>query len=425
MSRLLPLLVLAAACTPVDPGQLPPPGEGGLQLIANGALPGQLSAFVVTGAQPGQALYVGGSTYPLGDGACPPLADGLCLELESPFLLGAGVADAAGVATIRGVVPVQPASVSSIHLQALGGGGTHDAATSNTLTLVLQTADLDGDGFYAGDDCDDDDPEVYPGAPERCDGVDNDCDARTSEIGVVRRDGVVQASLTTALRTASAGADIAVCGGVHTGVMRATVPLSLRGVGPTPTTLRPTDELRVAADAVVEDLTIERARSGIVLDCPGSGCRLEARRLVVQDNDIDGIYASWWTTLLVEDSVIRRNGIGSAVAAGVFVHGYAEVVRTDVVDNDVQSYGGGLFVSLWGAADVRDSRVLRNHAGTLGGGAFVDGLLRSLRTDWGFGSSDNTPRDVSLADPIQGGYRSYDATGTDFECVATGPNCGR
>ncbi len=37
-------------------------------------------------------------------------------------------------------------------------------------------ADVDGDGYTAVLDCNDDDASVYPGAPELCDGVDNDCD---------------------------------------------------------------------------------------------------------------------------------------------------------------------------------------------------------------------------------------------------------
>jgi hypothetical protein len=41
--------------------------------------------------------------------------------------------------------------------------------------------DADGDGFGADQDCDDADPNTYPGAPERCDGKDNDCDVGADE----------------------------------------------------------------------------------------------------------------------------------------------------------------------------------------------------------------------------------------------------
>lgn len=39
--------------------------------------------------------------------------------------------------------------------------------------------DVDGDGFAANVDCDDDDPTIHPGAIERCDDIDRDCDGST------------------------------------------------------------------------------------------------------------------------------------------------------------------------------------------------------------------------------------------------------
>ena len=42
-------------------------------------------------------------------------------------------------------------------------------------------ADADGDGVASPEDCDDEDPTVYPGALELCDGVDNDCDGRVDD----------------------------------------------------------------------------------------------------------------------------------------------------------------------------------------------------------------------------------------------------
>lgn len=52
-----------------------------------------------------------------------------------------------------------------------------------TFNVTVVAPDLDGDGFGdanatcgSQDDCDDNDPNVYPGAPELCDGLDNDCD---------------------------------------------------------------------------------------------------------------------------------------------------------------------------------------------------------------------------------------------------------
>jgi hypothetical protein len=44
--------------------------------------------------------------------------------------------------------------------------------------------DADGDGFRQGEDCDDDNPTVFPGALESCNGIDDDCDGDVDEDAV-------------------------------------------------------------------------------------------------------------------------------------------------------------------------------------------------------------------------------------------------
>ena len=41
--------------------------------------------------------------------------------------------------------------------------------------------DVDGDGFFQNEECDDNDPESHPGGVEVCDGKDNDCDDHYDE----------------------------------------------------------------------------------------------------------------------------------------------------------------------------------------------------------------------------------------------------
>ena len=74
------------------------------------------------------------------------------------------------------------------------------------------------DGYVAGaDDCDDDDPSVYPGAlDEPCDGVDADCDGAGGEAVAAAVEGIEYTTIQDALGAAPYGGTVSVCPGTHT-----------------------------------------------------------------------------------------------------------------------------------------------------------------------------------------------------------------
>lgn len=117
-------------------------------------------------------------------------------------------------ATARGL---KLSSVTNPLSFALDVGSDHGEATvlcaerSNRNKRVLrfepiQSDDADGDGVSASlGDCDDDDPDVHPGAPELCNAEDDDCDEIVDEgftvgascsagFGVCQRDGILSCS---------------------------------------------------------------------------------------------------------------------------------------------------------------------------------------------------------------------------------------
>lgn len=63
-------------------------------------------------------------------------------------------------------------------------GSPIGGSTSRMWRVVVQRPDGDGDGWADNVDCDDADPDVSPGAPERIgNGIDDDCDPSTSDDG--------------------------------------------------------------------------------------------------------------------------------------------------------------------------------------------------------------------------------------------------
>lgn len=115
--------------------------------------------------------------------------------------------------------------------------------------------DADGDGVPASLDCDDTEPTVHPGAMERCDGFDTDCDPLTEEPSL-SRDGAPAADLHAAI---AMGGLVEICD-----------PLPLRNPGDSYT--NPVTIVGRTADA---EIIIERG----VIDIETITARIEALRV--------------------------------------------------------------------------------------------------------------------------------------------------
>jgi hypothetical protein len=72
------------------------------------------------------------------------------------------------------VTPLTPGSASIVVTY-------NGVAGLSQVTVLDFFGDADGDGWFTGEDCDDADATVFPGAPEVSDGKDNDCDGQVDE----------------------------------------------------------------------------------------------------------------------------------------------------------------------------------------------------------------------------------------------------
>ena len=61
-----------------------------------------------------------------------------------------------------------------------------DEATELTDSGFVPVQDADGDGYFSDEECDDNNPDIYPNAVELCDGIDNNCNGEIDE-GVIQR----------------------------------------------------------------------------------------------------------------------------------------------------------------------------------------------------------------------------------------------
>lgn len=135
---------------------------GPLTLSVSDMVAGERTTFTVEGADPGRTVYFGRAST-LGTGPCPPLLNGVCLDLVAPSLMGAIAADATGSASLTIRLPPNLPVGAAQSFQAAQGGP--NAAVSNPFTGMV-SPDADGDGYgdraFGGSDCDDTDAAIHP-----------------------------------------------------------------------------------------------------------------------------------------------------------------------------------------------------------------------------------------------------------------------
>jgi hypothetical protein len=340
-------------------------------------------------------------------------------------------------------------------------GGTTDASTETSVDGTTGEPDEDRDGHPVSEDCDDSDPEVHPGAPERCNGSDDDCDPATLEDGVVSVDGQGSwATIGAAVAASSPGSEVRVCAGVwpenvtlvhdlrlvaHEGAALTTIDGG--GAGPT-----------VSVDAGEVTITGFTLTGGSSVG-QGGGLSIFGTDLVTVEEcvvtgnastDGAGIYTYLGVQLALVQTTISDNtgGIGGGLAmngdglasslsmtgctlsenfadesGGAMVLFGVPVVQIDstsIIDN-VSLDGGGLTVG-GSVVTLTGSTVQRNEATSTGGGLLLYagiGEVVSVDSDWGTDTDDNAPQDVAI--PGVGAWTGYGA-GASFQCDVAG--CG-
>ncbi|RME27735.1 MAG: hypothetical protein D6798_03890 [Deltaproteobacteria bacterium] len=310
-----------------------------------------------------------------------------------------------------------------------GGGG--DGGTDGG---DVDWPDNDKDGWTQDVDCDDEVPEVNPGATEICNGKDDDCDPTTDESGWITIGDTSFESLQAAIDVATYDDTVSVCGGIFAEQLVVDHDLNLiselgvtgtvvDGSGTAGSTLVVTGgHVVIQGFSFTGGTGADHESAG---DLQGGGVYISnvdttiLSRCDVSGNSADrggGIYVAEGANVTLQYSTVSGN---SAAEGGAIYGNVADITlnSSEVTANTATIRGGGL--TGVEADFTMNSGVAHANSAPQGGGAAIDddSSLRVVGSDWGEGDDDdNVPDDVWTPEASYDGY----GDGSTFTCNPAG-----
>ena len=261
----------------------------------------------------------------------------------------------------------------------------------NTEIEAESDADADGDGTPADEDCDDENPDVFPGADEgdTADGIDQDCNGVADDKSVCQ-DGLADYDdLEEAVDDAPDGFTLLVCAGSYSVSLRIDdKELGIVAIeGPEQTTLDGGGEQVVSVggrgELYLEGFTITSGKAE-----QGGGVACDGAELTMVGNEVLGNQGGDGAGLYTEDCDVEIQGnvfsgnIATGWGGGAGFNDSEGEIRGNLFQDNSALEGGGFAISS-GRVEAIENEVRSNvatttdeeyrGAGSGGGGVWIDG----------------------------------------------------
>ncbi len=293
--------------------------------------------------------------------------------------------------------------------------------------------DIDNDGVKAAQDCNDENPDVRPGAQELCDGIDNNCDGVMDESSATFQDAAGPrdvselfdgtAELPARISFATAG-KLQLCGAsTYFAAITVVKSLEIVGTGAETSILDGGGKVRVITTETQGTTTSLRdvrlangnATTGGALYCADT--TVDVRDVVIANNRVSGRGAGVALDRCNSNfnRVTIRDNAGASGAGLSALSGTATLTNVTLTKNAATTVGGALTSTTGSVVNLIDSIVLENSSGNnQGGGVFVDGTVSCNNTSF----NKNTGNGVFLT----GNAANFTSTLCSFGTVAAANN---